>query len=952
MARCLPPERHSGRKTIAVLVDYIDQILDGYESELRAGFEAQCRAHDVNLLIVVGRALQAQESVSAHYNDVYRLLMPSCVDGLIVLSSALARSVGPTAFVEWCKQLGPVPLCSLGAALPGIPSVVADSRAGMSAVVEHIVEKHQRKRVVLLHCAGNLDGVERLEVCTEALVRRGLPIDQRSIIDAHFDMSTAERALLALIDEGAKFDAVIAGNDGMAVGALRAAQARGLQVPADVLVSGFDDVSVSRLTDPALTTVRPPLRRMARLAVDAIVAQWNGAQVDECVAVPAELVVRGSCGCGQTQASVSKPDESAQSERLLAEALQLELQGKKGALLLSVEGLLSKSDPNDVDANPALAALSALRFASSQAWPPEVEASWYAAQRAISAFHARHQAKQRVHVESMYVLLLDEARHLLAQPDMASLKLRLQEVLPNIHQRDLAIGLLPAEMSGQCELLVDLKQGKNVPPPPGTVDVSQLFNDPRRRTQFVMPITTEQRMVGIMAIEAQDGFFNYQVLRDHISTAVRVVALHQETVHQTTLRERSVQERLATAERMRSLSVLAGGVAHDLNNALGSLVALSDVVLDELDQRRQNPQHDESELRADLVSIKQGALSAAETIKDLMTLGRRDQVQRAPIDVNQTIQACVRDLRMQLPQDRLRAVHLHIEAASKPLPILGSESHVSRAVGNLLRNAVEVAGQGGVVTLRAEAVSLAEPLLAYESIPAGEYVAVSVADTGSGIAPEQVKKIFEPFFSTKKLSNVSGSGLGLAIVHGVVKEHEGFVDVHSVVGQGSRFVLYFPRLDGFKDERDAPISVRQGRAKILVVDDDPIQQRVAQRVLGRLGYEVTTVASGVQAYRLVCEPSESTQGALESALSSAFDVLIMDMALNEAESGLEVFQRIRGKFPQQRGIIASGHSAASGDAASGPDLLWLAKPYTASSLARAVQSLLSLEKRFSTSPPA
>ncbi len=953
VARCVSFDTRPGRKTIAVLIDYIDQISDGFESSLRAGFESRCREKDLNLLIIVGRAVNDPNVVSAHYNDVYRLLVPVCADGFIFVSTALSQYTGPDGFVRWCNALGSLPMCSLGLALPGLPSIVADNRAGMSAVVEHIVNVHQRKKIVMLYSEHNPDGLARLDVFRTVLTQRGIAILPRLIIDAHFDLSTAERAMLALIDEGEEFDAVIAGNDGMALGALRALEAHRIRVPEDVVVSGFDDISISRFSEPAITTVRVPLEHMARLAVDAIVDQWEGTHVSECITVPARLIVRGSCGCEQLAAS-DDADAGGPERQQLENALRAERDGQKGALLAVAKHQLTRLEPHENDSDPMLHRLMTLRVQSSVVWLPDLEAAWRIAVRATSNFHARHQATERLHVEAMYLVLLEEVRRLVALPDVVSLKQSLQEILPNIHPKDMSIGLTPEGTSRRIEILAQLKNGKPAPLPEGLVEISELLNDTRRRTQYVVPMTSESRMLGLMVIEAQDDFFNYQALRDHLSTALEVVALHEESVHRATLHERSVQERLATAERMRSLSVLAGGVAHDLNNAMGSLVALSDVVLEELDECRLNPSQDASELRADLVSMKQGALRAAETIKDLMTLGRRDYVRREPLDLNRVIQICIADLRMQLPPERLRVARLRVEPWAQPLTILGSESHLIRAVGNLLRNAIEVVGESGAVTVRAEPFQTQQPNLAYEIIPPGEYATICVIDTGPGIAEEHVKKIFEPFFSTKRLTQVSGSGLGLAIVHGVVKDHGGFVDVKSEAGHGTKFTLYFPRAENVEDTCETSTSVQRGHAKILVVDDDPIQLRVARRVLGRLGYEVTTIASGVQAYLVVSDEHDRNESNDPPAVSqvSDYDVIIMDMALNEEQTGVEVFRDIRRLFPAQKGIIASGHGATSNDGSiPNTDLLWLSKPYTATGLAQAVQSLLGPNLRFSSKPP-
>jgi phosphoserine phosphatase RsbU/P len=570
-ARCVSSELRPGRKTIAVLVDYIDQTTDGYESELRAGFEAQCRLRDVNLLIVVGRALSTPVPHSAHFNDIYPLLIPSCTDALILVSAGLAEFIGLAELACWCRTLGPLPLCSLGVTMPGVPSIVADNRAGMRAVVEHVVVGHRRKKMVYLHGGENPDGIERLEVFRAVVAEQGLFLNPRLILNANFEISHAKQSILALLDQGTEFDSVIAANDGMAVGALRALDARRIRVPQDVLVSGFDDLGISRVTEPAITTVRQPLKRMATLAVDSIIDQWEGHHVSECTTVSTQLVVRDSCGCGR--ATLTQPGQAIPSDpvvRGLSEAITAELGGQRGALVASVEEILAALDLREGPGDTLLPVLDSLRVQFNLAWTSDIEAAWSAAQRAIFESIGRRQVSRRIHVEAQYVWLFGVIRHVGTSPDVASLQRGLQEILPNIHDKDLAIGLLPGGKGRHVELLAMLKNGKSLPLPSELVDVTQLFTGTRRRTVIALPITTEARIAGVIAIEVQDSFFNYQILLDQISTAVRAVALRQEAVHQATLHERSVQERLATAERMRSLSVLAGGVAHDLNNSLGS----------------------------------------------------------------------------------------------------------------------------------------------------------------------------------------------------------------------------------------------------------------------------------------------------------------------------------------------------------------------------------------------
>jgi CheY-like chemotaxis protein len=223
----------------------------------------------------------------------------------------------------------------------------------------------------------------------------------------------------------------------------------------------------------------------------------------------------------------------------------------------------------------------------------------------------------------------------------------------------------------------------------------------------------------------------------------------------------------------------------------------------------------------------------------------------------------------------------------------------------------------------------------YETIAAGDYAAVSVSDTGTGIAAEEIGRIFEPFYSTKRLHDGSGTGLGLAVVHGVVKEHEGYLNVESAAGRGTTFTLYFRRSDAAPPRAQPSIAPR-GSARILVVDDEALQLRAARRVLTHLGYEVTTLSRGRAAYELFVEAARAAR-----LPQSPYDLVIMDVVLNEAEDGLQILERIQRLFPGQRALVTSGHAPPErGERAAERGFDWLAKPYTHDGLARAVHAAL------------
>jgi CheY-like chemotaxis protein len=363
---------------------------------------------------------------------------------------------------------------------------------------------------------------------------------------------------------------------------------------------------------------------------------------------------------------------------------------------------------------------------------------------------------------------------------------------------------------------------------------------------------------------------------------------------------------------------------------------LPDVIATELCTLLHSHGVDAPAIQADLAIMKSASLRAAQTIKDLLTLGRQGQAVKENFDLNLAIANMFKHDSSHLRPSLKRPEVISLELAPMPLVIHASESHVVRAVSNLVHNAVEALDGTGIVRIRTYPCLLSEVHSGFEPIDAGDYVVLAVADQGRGIAREDLSRVFEPFFSTKRLDETSGSGLGLAIVHGVVKEHHGFVDVHSELGSGTEFFLYFRRVDAPVAEAEK-ISFKPVPAlRVLVVDDDPVQLRTAARVLTQMGHLVTAINSGLEAYSMMSAP---TEGAL--IVDAPFDIVVIDMLLNEADDGLTIFEKIQRRFPAIRGIIVSGHSPTERTRlAVSRGLTWLPKPYTADALARSVRSAL------------
>ncbi len=953
--------RNRARKVIAVLMDHVDHLQGGYASQVRLGLDAACLDRDVELRFYIGREI----GVLPH-SQVYDLVDPKAEDGIVLLTAGLGAVRGLEGIIEQIARYASMPLCSMGVRVPGVPSVLADNRPGILEVIEHLVRVHKKSKIAFLAGHGkNIDACARLLAYREGLAIHGLPFDDSLVVSEAFDPASGTRATQELLRRNVGFDALIAVNDAAAMGALEALHGVGLRVPRDVALTGFDDLAICRFTKPPLTTIRQPIARMASAAIRIVCDQIAQYDVPMESSFPVNLVLRNSCGCSSgfehrpkrtRRWSQSQPkrwyDRNRQRlESLLQSKLQMstepgrnwvptvlnalgrELHGKTGAFVATLEDLLTAGSERDRAYDELQSGIAILREEFLHV-SDDLEGLWNAAQRALGSASMADQVLQRMELEVAYGGLIRSYERLAAAFDLSVLKQSLADELPNL-VKSAYISLYVGTDCRRLEPFFCLCEGNVFVSEVGEFDAIALFppDVPRpegRRIWFVLPLTHEAENLGIAVVEMHSGIGIHDMLRTQISSALKSAALHREIVTRTAQHERSVQERLDAAKRMSSLGVLAGGVAHDLNNTLGPLVALPDIMLQELDGLGLQTLGDA--LRCDIQTIKTASLRAAQTIKDLLALGRQGHTQRVALDLNRLVNDCL----VADPLFRERAtrqqVQIVADISEQPLMIAVSPAQLERALTNLLSNALEAIDGAGTIIIKTRQVCLAEPLAKYEMIDAGEYATLSIEDTGRGISEADLSRVFEPFFTKKTLSDTSGSGLGLAIVHGVTKEHDGFVDIDSDPGRGTCFTLYIPLTQEVVTPARLPSVAPTGCSRVLVVDDDPLQLRTAQRVLLRLGYEVTLAQSALDALEQCPDPCTKPR----------FDIALVDMLLGEGQDGLEVFEQLKCRAPQLQGILVSGHAPTERvQLAVQRGLCFLQKPYTASELGKVVQSLLT-----------
>ncbi len=351
--------------------------------------------------------------------------------------------------------------------------------------------------------------------------------------------------------------------------------------------------------------------------------------------------------------------------------------------------------------------------------------------------------------------------------------------------------------------------------------------------------------------------------------------------------KKRLESQLQQAEKMKAIGSLTAGVAHDLNNILSGLVGYPELLLLDL------PQDDPK--RKALQGIKASGEKAAAVVQDLLTLARRGVATPEVMDLNE----CIAEYLSSPVHGNLQATNPNIKFICQFDPnllnIFASNTHLSKAIMNLAFNATEAMPTGGEVTFKTENIYLENDLKVFETIKRGEYVLLSISDTGTGISPDDILKIFEPFYTKKKLGK-SGTGLGMTVVWSTVKGANGFINVASTEGVGTCFEMYFPVCRDKVIEKTKPKQIEDylGNEKIVVVDDVPDQRDIAAKMLEKLGYSVTTLTCGEDAVAFMRNHSA--------------DLLILDMIMEPGIDGLETYKRILQINPGQKAIIVSGYS--------------------------------------------
>ncbi|MDY6905250.1 MAG: ATP-binding protein [Thermodesulfobacteriota bacterium] len=384
---------------------------------------------------------------------------------------------------------------------------------------------------------------------------------------------------------------------------------------------------------------------------------------------------------------------------------------------------------------------------------------------------------------------------------------------------------------------------------------------------------------------------------------------------------RKLEAQLQNVKRLESLEILAGGVAHDLNNILSGIVSYPDLLLLDLDK--------DSPFYSPLVKIKQSGEKAAEIVQDLLTLARIEVASKKAVSLNRVVEEYLASPECAKLAAASPEVTMQTRLENDLINVFGSDIHLFKIVMNLVTNAVDASPSGGDVIISTRSGYLDQPFQGFETIAEGEYTVLTVEDNGIGMSETDLEHIFEPFYTKKRMGR-SGTGLGMSVVWGTVKSHDGFVDIRTEEGAGTTVSLYFPAFRQAESvQESACIEDYLGNGEsVLVIDDVPEQRGLACRMLQRLGYQAEGAESGETALAMIRERS--------------YDLLVLDMIMEPGWNGLETYRAILEIAPNQRAVIASGFSETTTvkkTQALGAGL-YIKKPYSLEKIGLAVRSEL------------
>ena len=863
------------RLTIGVI---LDNVAGESRSSLWPGIADTIQAQGGSLLCFTGGYLHDPHDFTIRGNIVYEMIDKNCLDGLIIWTSSLSSYVGHESIRNFCERYRPLPIVSIGVVLENTPSIILDSYQGMREAVTHLITAHQRRRIVFIRGPeGHRDAEERYRAYLDVLKEFGLPFAPELVSPPNKWFDPSGKAMMSwLLDQShTNFDAVAGVNDSIAVEAMEVLQARGIRVPEDIAVVGFDNTPLSQVVSPPLTTVPWRMYDRGHQAAKLMLAMLAGERVPDQVLLPSHLIVRQSCGCQDpevAQARIESPVEERpatiianddERQRCLSAIEQVvedkerfpasialfidsfldELNGKaSGVFLPTLEEILRQVVTLGGDITTWQMAVSALR---RQILPTllddhqtliRAEDLWHQARLLIGERARRARVYQEWLARQRTERLRKINHGLATKASMPDLMNVLAEELPRLGISSCYLALYddPSKPTAECRLVlafdengrIDLgTEGRRILSRQLAMGSELPTNKPYR--MLVAPLYFQDEQLGLAMFTQLHVGDIYEELRDEISITLKSVMLAEQNnrLYQQALEaQKAAQEGRRLAEQADHLkSSFLSMVSHELLTPLVLLVGLSEMMLRK-GSGKQFPLPEP--YRSDLTRIHLSAQQLGNLVRDVLDLTRSQmgllKLAKKRLDLSETLQAVAL-----VGEQMVRGKGLTWQAEiPEQLPMVyGDSSRLHQVALNLIANAVKFTARG-CVKLKAEAEN--------------ETVTVMVSDTGLGVPPEEQDAIFDEFRQSERTATrgYGGLGIGLAICRQLVELHGGQIGVHSSGEEGGGSIFYFtlPTIDD--QVPDSEIQKADSQTVLVLTEQANCGIRL-QDYLSREGFQVS-----------------------------------------------------------------------------------------------------------------
>ncbi len=934
-----------------------------------SGVVDAAQKHNANLFTFLGGLLSDPAAFGSQANILYSLAAACNVDGLVIWGSSIGGFVDPNEVIALCQRYSPLPIVNLTLPLPGIPTTVIDCYRGTHELVLHLIVTHGYRRLGFI-CGPETHyyAQERFRAYQDVLRQHDLALDPR-LITPPLDWSeaTGAEATRLLLDErglrpGVDLDAIIGANDAIALGAMDALQARGILVPRDLAIVGFNDSQEGRVSTPTLTSVALPFRQQGLQSVRMLLNGLAGQPVPEQVVLLPRPVVRQSCGCPDPEvlraaadasgprtpslhalatqrASIAAeagqiiagfPADAAQQWSLqLLDSLIAELQGAPPGMFLGrLEAALARlSDDSDLSTWHNVISLLRRRARPylDDILLQQAESLWQQARVVVGKRAQRRQARQRQETEHQATVLREIGAACSTVADLQGLMDVLVEGLMRLGIPSGYLSLYenpqpwqypqPVPEWSRLMLAYDERGRAALETQPPRFHSSQLLPEGmlpshRQHSYVVVPLYYQDCQLGYVLLETgpRDGTV-YEALRVQISSALQGVGLlarNVELYHQALQAEKAAEQGRRLAEEANSLkSRFLSVVSHELLTPLVLLVGLSEMMLKEstADESTLKPSY-----RQDLMRIYTSAQHLGSLVRDVLDLARSQvgelRLAKAPLDLSKTLHAVAL-----VGEEMARTKGLVWRAdmpADLPL-VLGDAARLQQVALNLVANAIKFTTQGHVyLTVEAD----------------DQRLTVRVSDTGLGVPLSEQQVIFDEFRQSERTATrgYGGLGIGLAICRQLVALHGGEIGVRSSGEENGGSEFYF-RLPIVHKGALAASDARQG--KVLLVTPCAPDGIYLQEQLTRQGFEVEVLAT------------EQTTQWRPTLLGAPPGAIVVDARASEL--GWDIATLLKDN-PETRDIpVVVCSLSPEGDAGALLTLDTMAKPLDAEGLARALR---------------